>query len=384
MPYTANKKVEDLETLTVVDDTDYVLIGDTSDSGRAKKITYANLQNDIEADIDFTPYVPKSLYDANTMLYATTDNTPVALTVAASRFVGRKSTGNISAMTPAEARTELNVADGATANSKATGAELDTGTDDVKFATAKAIKDSNNVPSVAPGTSGNVMTSNGTKWTSVAPTVASNKVSFVTNFEATGRFTSSTSGTGSNTYGVNGLICEAKGAASYAFVKWAFTSSTSYKIFSCNPILSGSCMWNYVKTVNDEVTITFFGLGDVGNQATTSFNTAHAGFMIATTAGGVKTLHTSTASGSAQTLSASIDTPADNDIYEFYINYTSDTSCAFYWKKNGGSWNTATAHTTNLPASSVTTNIVTIGQLNGGALTEANSSWAGARFERQI
>jgi microcystin-dependent protein len=41
-----------------------------------------------------------------------------------------------------EVRTDLNVADGATANTKATGAELDTGTDDAKFATAKALADS--------------------------------------------------------------------------------------------------------------------------------------------------------------------------------------------------------------------------------------------------
>lgn len=52
---------------------------------------------------------------------------------------------------------------------KASGAELDTGTDDAKFATAKALKDSHNVPSVAPGTSGNVLTSDGTDWTSAAP-----------------------------------------------------------------------------------------------------------------------------------------------------------------------------------------------------------------------
>lgn len=52
---------------------------------------------------------------------------------------------------------------------KASGAELDTGTDDAKFATAKAINDSHNVPSVAPGTSGNVMTSNGTDWVSSTP-----------------------------------------------------------------------------------------------------------------------------------------------------------------------------------------------------------------------
>lgn len=55
---------------------------------------------------------------------------------------------------------------------KAIGSEVDTGTDDAKFVTAKAINDSHNVPSVAPGTSGNLMTSNGTDWTSAAPPVS--------------------------------------------------------------------------------------------------------------------------------------------------------------------------------------------------------------------
>ena len=121
-------------------------------------------------------YVSESLYDANSILYATTDNTPVALTVGASTIVGRKSSGNIVALTATETRTILNVADGSTANSKASGSELDTGTDDVKFATAKAINDSHNVPSVAPGTSGNVMISNGTDWVSSALTSATSSL----------------------------------------------------------------------------------------------------------------------------------------------------------------------------------------------------------------
>jgi hypothetical protein len=50
------------------------------------------------------PGIATSLYDAHTILYATTDNTPVALTVGASRIVGRKSTGNIIALTGAETR----------------------------------------------------------------------------------------------------------------------------------------------------------------------------------------------------------------------------------------------------------------------------------------
>lgn len=59
---------------------------------------------------------------------------------------------------------------GTLANSlKAAGTDIDTGTDDTKFLTSKAVNDSHNIPDVAPGTSGNVLTSNGTDWTSSAP-----------------------------------------------------------------------------------------------------------------------------------------------------------------------------------------------------------------------
>lgn len=58
---------------------------------------------------DDSLHVLKSLYDAHTILYATSDNTPAALTVSASTFVGRKASGNISAMSVAEALTELGV-----------------------------------------------------------------------------------------------------------------------------------------------------------------------------------------------------------------------------------------------------------------------------------
>jgi len=95
--------------------------------------------------------VVKADYDANTILAATTDNMPVTLTVTEQTFVGRKTGGNIAALTATEARTILNVADGATNNTKATGAEIDTGTDDVKFATAKAIRDSGLISTIVAG-----------------------------------------------------------------------------------------------------------------------------------------------------------------------------------------------------------------------------------------
>ena len=49
---------------------------------------------------------------------------------------------------------------------RATGAELDTGTDDIKYTTAKALKDSHNIPDVAPGANGNILQSDGTDWVS--------------------------------------------------------------------------------------------------------------------------------------------------------------------------------------------------------------------------
>lgn len=47
--------------------------------------------------------VAKSLYDANSLLIAVSDNDPAAVAIAASRFVGRKATGDPGVMTPAEA-----------------------------------------------------------------------------------------------------------------------------------------------------------------------------------------------------------------------------------------------------------------------------------------
>lgn len=54
-----------------------------------------------------TGYVLESVLDAETVLYATVDNTPAALSVPASRIVGRKASGSIVALTAAELRAIL-------------------------------------------------------------------------------------------------------------------------------------------------------------------------------------------------------------------------------------------------------------------------------------
>lgn len=110
--------------------------------------------------------IPKAtLTAAEQIIVSTGASTPAPLAVAAGTFVGRKATGSIAAMSGAEALVILGaatsgvngymtlayagkldgIAPGATANAKATAAEVNTGTDDVKFITPLAIATSNQV-----------------------------------------------------------------------------------------------------------------------------------------------------------------------------------------------------------------------------------------------
>jgi hypothetical protein len=54
-------------------------------------------------------YVTKALYDANTVLAATSDNTPAAVTIAEDRILGRKAGGNIDDLTAAEVTAILGI-----------------------------------------------------------------------------------------------------------------------------------------------------------------------------------------------------------------------------------------------------------------------------------
>lgn len=67
--------------------------------------------DDFNAKADATDYVAKSLFDAHTILYATSDNTPAALTVNEQTIVGRKTSGNIAALTGAEVMAIIGIDD---------------------------------------------------------------------------------------------------------------------------------------------------------------------------------------------------------------------------------------------------------------------------------
>lgn len=120
--YNTNKIINGLDAETTIADTDELVFGDVSDTNRAKKITFANLKTEIVGDD--TAFVRKSDYDANTILYATSDNTPVALTVGTNSVVGRVA-GNITTLAVDSDLTAVSASDDTVPSAKATKTALD-------------------------------------------------------------------------------------------------------------------------------------------------------------------------------------------------------------------------------------------------------------------
>lgn len=79
---------------------DYLLIEDGEDGSAKKKVDIDNLPSQ-----DLSGYVAKTSFDAHSILAATTDNTPAALTVGEQTVIGRITGGNIAALSAAQLAT---------------------------------------------------------------------------------------------------------------------------------------------------------------------------------------------------------------------------------------------------------------------------------------
>lgn len=122
MPYSSNQTINGLDAETTIADTDELIFGDVSDTNRAKKITFANLKTEIVGDD--TAFVRKADYDANSILYATSDNTPLALTVGTNSVVGRVG-GNITPLAVDSDLSSVSASDDTVPSAKATKTALD-------------------------------------------------------------------------------------------------------------------------------------------------------------------------------------------------------------------------------------------------------------------
>lgn len=102
---------------------DFILCGVDGSSSWNEASVWANWSV-LQVSLDPTDYVTKALYDANTILYATSDNTPVALTVGPQAIVGRAG-GNIAALAIDSDLSSVSANDDTVPSAKATKAAID-------------------------------------------------------------------------------------------------------------------------------------------------------------------------------------------------------------------------------------------------------------------
>lgn len=98
--------ISDIRTLTGTADGETNL-GTFTGSTISDNTTIKNALQELETSVEGK--VSASLWDANTIVKADSDDTPVAMTVAPSTFVGRAAAGSIQAMTVGTAQTELSL-----------------------------------------------------------------------------------------------------------------------------------------------------------------------------------------------------------------------------------------------------------------------------------
>lgn len=264
---------------------------------------------------------------------------------------------------------------------KATGSELDTGTDDAKFATAKALKDSHNVPSVTPGTSGNVLTSNGTDWTSAAPAAASNISTLIsTSFEDIARFNNLKSGSAVTTFSNGVSVLTGATSSGYNDLQFYLGRTTAKTLaFKGNPKFSATFAWyNY----HPNAAQMYVGIGYVNGGATSNtWTNNHFGFKT-TASSGIVSLYATQADGGTENASSALTTLAENDLIDVYAEMTSDTNVKYYWRKNGGAWSSATTLTSNIPASTESSVLASFSSINGSDGQSAGLYLAGFNYMR--
>lgn len=167
---------------------------------------------------------------------------------------------------------------------------------------------------------------------------------FSTAFEASGRFTSIVNG-GTNTFGTSGLSMDTTGTATRAAGVTLDLGSNNGSLFLGSPVFT--CLFSISATSGNADA--YFGLGTVSKTgAGHTFTSDHAGFKI-TSSAAVLSLYGTQANGTTETATSALTTLTTNDSIEVMLKINGSASIDYYYRKNGGSWSTATNLTTNMP-----------------------------------
>ena len=211
-----------------------------------------------------------------------------------------------------------------------------------------------------PSTSGNVLTSDGTNWTSAAPAAGSLPIVVTSATDMiTGRISTSISG-GSVSFSTNGLDMNTSAATtSYAIGNWSMMN-TNGQLFNRNPTWS-TCITFMTIPASDNPE-GFIGLGDPGVGSlpgNLTFTNKTMGFYFKKESGSYN-MYGTCGDGTTNTKSSVILSGiASADVLDLICVVVSGTSASFYARKNGGALSSAFTVTGSITAATdATTSLI--------------------------
>lgn len=162
-------------------------------------------------------------------------------------------------------------------------------------------------------------------------------------FETAGRFVSTVGGTGTNSFGNQGVtIAPGVNATSFSILQWKIGNvMTNNPTFTCTVVALG-----LVAASGDSRCFIGMGQPTVTGGGITYSTINHIGFTINKSSG---TVNVGSEMGDATgNVGTTFTTISDNDVLELFIKVTA-ASVKFYYRKNGGALTLGDTQTTHIP-----------------------------------
>lgn len=234
------------------------------------------------------------------------------------------------------------------------------------------------VMSAAAPSSGQVLTATGPSaatWQS--PSGGTPTFILSTLFEDTVRFDTNLTSGGTETFGDTGLAISTSATGGSAVRTKINAADTTFYPFLDSPIFGCSL---YFETEGTTLS-SFFGIGIIAvNGAGHTYTNAHIGFKILT-ATSVSSLYATQADGSTENASSALTTLNGGDMLDIKLKVNGSTSVDYYWRKNNGTWSSATNLTSNLPQGTGST-IMQFSISNDSTATGTDIRLNGASYQR--
>lgn len=198
-----------------------------------------------------------------------------------------------------------------------------------------------------------------------------------TTFETAGRFNPALINTGTNAFGLSGLI-QATGATGASSVSndW-FINGRGSDIFDDSPIFSAYFILSALGTDFQ----TFGGLGQpTVAGAGITYTVKLVGWKVVRASSGSANFHATQADGTTENASAALTTLTTDDNLDLIVKINGTTSADYYYRKNGSALSAATNLTSNLPAD--IPGAIRFAISNASAASDSQIRWGGATYER--